>query len=184
MEEICVCCLSKIEIGDWISLLGVIFTTLFACLLWRTTKKIGERQNELQENQNKQVYRDIYICLKSIHEACTTFFYYLESGILSIVDEKERANFQTGIDKIINARKEYEKREIDIELQLSSFPLLTTSIRILLWVAESVYSHIKSIQMPLNLNSESVDNNMFNTIITLYYLYQLLFINFCLSTKV
>lgn len=157
--------ISKLEISDCISLLGVILTGVFSCLIWRTTKKIGKRQNELQESQHKielnKTYRELYACLQKIYKVCATFFYYVETGISSIVNENERNYFQLGIEKLENAKKEYEEHKIDIELQLSEYSMLTTNIDYLLMLIDTVYCSIRDIQI---IEKTNMLNTMIKTI--------------------
>ena len=163
MERICDF-ISRFEIGDWIALLGVLLTGLFSFLLWKTTRKIGKRQNELQEKQNKialnQTYRSLYSFFSKIDSVCLLYFCYLESGILSIVEEKERSKFQFSIRKLANAEEEFRNVKIDIELRLSEYPKLTDYIQDLLWTMEYVNSKIKDLQMPMNYDTNSEIHDM------------------------
>lgn len=163
MERICDF-ISRFEIGDWIALLGVLLTGLFSFLLWKTTRKIGKRQNELQENQNKialnQTYRSLYSCFSKIDSVCSLYFYYLESGIISIVEEKERSKFQFSIRKLAIVEEEFKNVKIDIELQLARYPKLTDYIQDLLWIMDYVNSKIKDLQLPMNYDANSGVHDM------------------------
>ena len=144
--------ISKFDISDCIALIGALLTGLFSFLIWRTTKKIGDRQNDLQERQNKialnQIYRELYVCIKDIYRICNLFYYDLSTGIIAIVDEKERNYFQSRIDDFKRVRKEFENHSIDFELQLSNYSMLTYRIDNLLLSMDWAYSVIQSIQMP------------------------------------
>lgn len=152
-----------------ISLIGVILTGLFSFLIWRTTKKIGDRQNELQESQNKialnQTYRNLYSCLKKIEDLCYFFFYNIENGILAIVDEKERGFFQHQIDDFEKVKKEYENCRIDFELQLSEFSMLTNRIDILFSTMSFAYLEIKGLQMPSYFRQDYESTSMLKSMI-------------------
>lgn len=155
--------------SDIITLFGVLTTGVLSFMIWRTTKKIGERQNELQEKQNKialnQTYRNLYHCLKKIEDSCYFFFYNIENGILAIVEEKERAFFQRQIDDFEKVKKEFENYKIDFELQLSEFSMLTNRIDILFSAMNFAYLDIKSIQMPSYFRQHYENTTMLKTMI-------------------
>lgn len=158
------CFISKIDISDCIALIGVLLTGLFSFLIWRTTKKIGDRQNDLQERQNKialnQIYRDLYICIKDIYRICNLFYYDLSMGIIAIVDDKERNYYQSRIDDFKRVRKEFENHSIDFELQLSNYSMLTYRIDNLLLSMDWAYSVIQSIQMPSYIKDDYEKTNV------------------------
>lgn len=155
--------------SDVISIIGVILTGLFSFLIWRTTKKIGERQNELQESQNKialnQTYRNLYMCLTKIENSCYSFFYDLENGILAIVDEKERDFFQRQIDDFEKVKTEYKNCRIDFELQLSDYYMLTNRIDILFSTMSYAYLEIQNLQMPSYFRQHYENTTMLKTMI-------------------
>lgn len=168
MMTLC-CFISKIDISDCIALFGALLTGLFSFLIWRTTKKIGDRQNELQEKQNKialnQTYRTLYLCLKKIEDLCYFFFNNIENGILAIVDEKERDFFQRQIDDFEKVKKEYENCKIDFELHLSDFPILSNRIDLLFSAMSFAYLEIKSLQLPSYFRQDYQNNSMLKTMI-------------------
>lgn len=169
------------EPRDVISLLGVICTGLFSWLLWKATRNIGNKQNELQEYQNKlqeyhnrlesnKAYRDIYICLNEVNKTCKMFFYYVEVGIIAIVDEKGRTSAQVFFDKIDNMNKEINVHRINMELQLTEYPKLTHDLDLLYLYMVFIHSSIKNAQMPSDITKErDIDkiNILKNIIITL-----------------
>ncbi len=171
MMTLC-CFISIIDISDCIALISALLTGLFSFLIWRTTKSIGDRQNDLQERQNKialnQIYRELYRCIKDIYRICNLFYYDLSTGITAIVDEKERNYYQSRIDDFKRVKKEFENHSIDFELQLSNYSMLTHRIDNLLFSMDWAYSVIKSIQMPsyieFNYEKTNVIKRMIETI--------------------
>ena len=127
--------MTRFEISDWIALADVVLTGLFSLLLWKTTQKIGKRQNELQENYNKialnHTYRELYVFFSKLLSQCDMLFFDLETSVLAIVDERERKYFQVNIDKLEDLKKEYENHKIDFELYLSDKLMLSHSVFIL-----------------------------------------------------
>ena len=175
MDRICGF-ISKFEISDWIALLGVLSSGLFSCLLLISTYKIGKRQTKLQEDQNKlqenqnrlqenqnkmalnQMYRSLYGFLLDVKGVSLMFFYYLESGILSIVDEQEMESFKYSLEKLNKVQEDYKNHKIDIELQLSDYSMLNTNIDILLSIMESMYSNMHDLQLTLEMDLVPLTN--------------------------
>jgi len=168
------------ETSDYIALADALFTGLFAFLLWRTTKRIGKKQNELQENQTKlqeyhyklelnKAYRNLYICLKDTQQICKEYFYYLERGIMAIVDKREKQYFQSFYDRIEAVYKEIKIHQVDMELQLTEYPTLTHDLDDLYLSMCSIQLDIKSIQIPLTLidNKDFWQKEMLNKMIQL-----------------
>lgn len=152
----------NMDTSDYIALAGVLCTGLFSWLLWKTTKKIGNKQNELQENQTKlqeyhyklesnKAYRNLYLCLTDVKQICDEFFYFIEIGIMSIVDERERQYVQSFYERVEELNKEIKACRVDMELQLTGYPYLTHDLDMLYISMYSIQLNIKSIQMPLKL---------------------------------
>ena len=161
MERICDF-MSRFEIGDWIALLGVLLTGVFSFLLWKTTRKIGKRQNELQENQNKiasnQIYRKLYACLNDVQTTCDWFPYYLENSIFEIVSGSKLVFCIEYIDEINRLKNKVNICEIDINLQLTKYPQLYSNIILLLTNMGMAYSEIKRLKMPSTSDKMDIMN--------------------------
>lgn len=170
--------ISNLDTSDYIELAGVLCTGLFSWLLWKTTKKIGNKQNELQENQTKlqeyhyklesnKAYRNLYICLSDVKQICDEFFYFIEIGIMAIVDERERQYAQSFYDRVERLNQEIKTCRIDMELQLTEYPYLTHDIDILYISMYSILLDIKNIQIPLNLidKNDYIQTNMLKKMI-------------------
>lgn len=135
----------------WIEAISAFFTILLSLFLWISTRRIGNRQNELQENQNKtelnKIYLSLYNCLSNIKSICDNFFYHIEVGISSIVDEKENLAYKLYITEFNSIQKEYKDNRIYIKLYLNDYPKLVDNIDALLFHIQTVYSSINSLQM-------------------------------------
>lgn len=154
--------INNLNNSDWIALLGVIVSALLSLILIIATYRIGKVQNGLQEKQNKiasiQIYRALYICLSDVRNACNMFPLDLESKIPYLFDEYENDFCQKDIDKINNLINLVNNYEVDMEIQLTEYHGLHSNIMLMLYSMEMVYSKIKRLKMPSDLEKLSSEN--------------------------
>lgn len=129
---------------DWwmwgVTLFSAITALILSLLLWRTTKKIGERQNQLEQYR---IYKDLYKKVLAINKFSKYFINTVYEYFLYFKDDGTKTKIESLNNQIDSFSNELNESESDFNLLLTPKDMVSFSgLNLLLSIEKNIVSHL------------------------------------------
>lgn len=129
---------------DWwmwsVTLFSAITSLTLSCLLLRATKKIGERQNQLEQYR---IYKDLYKKVLVINNFSKHFINTIYEYFLYFKDDSTKMKIESLNNQIDSFSNELNESEADFNLLLTPKDIVSFSgLNLLLSIEKNIVSHL------------------------------------------
>lgn len=136
--------IESINKTDWwmcgVTLFSAITALILSLLLWRSTKKIGERQNQLEQYR---IYKDLYKKVLAINKFSKYFINTVYEYFLYFKDDTTKMKIESLNDQLDSFSNELNESESDFNLLLTSKDMVSFSgLNLLLSIEKNIVSHL------------------------------------------
>ena len=136
--------IESINKTDWwmwgVTLFGAITALILSFLLWRTTKKIGDRQNQLEQYR---IYKELYKKVLAINNFSKHFINTIYEYFLYFKDDSIKIKIESLNNQIDSFLNELNESEADFNLLLTSKDMVSFSgVKLLLSIEKNIVSNL------------------------------------------